>query len=162
MGVEIMRLPGDQSRREESFRCPTSSSAYSSLYFTEPSVSPSEYHEYSPFFQALLPHGPNPMPHLAPTYCSPNGHGSCMTMIPNNETWGKHPQASHLSGNCTHRTSSLPFTPHAENLPRDNGRFQQANEGHHCAKHENLHSDRDSKKMYDITIQQFPYRGMSF
>lgn len=166
-GMESMRLPGDQSWGDESYKCSPSSSAYSSFYFTEPSMSPSGSHLYSPFFQAPpLPPGPSPtpssMPPLAANSCYPNGSSSFMTAISNNGNYGKCSRASHDSGHYTdsghhnNRASISPFIPYTAEIPHSNERllpvYEEQVYEHNSAKYKNLHSGHDSKKMYDFTI----------
>lgn len=153
-GIETMTLPGDQSLRDEPSRCLPSSSAYSSFFFTEPSVPASERHLYSPFFQAPPPlqPDPSPTPHLAPTYCYSNGDRSPMTTISSNETYGKALRTSHDSRYYAHHASPSLFTSYTEDFPRTDESLQPVDEAHHSAKYKNIHSGRDLKKMYDFTI----------
>lgn len=85
-----------------------------------------------------------------------------MTAISNNENYGKCPRASYDSGHYTdsghhtNRASISPFMPYTEEIPHSNERLQSVYEEqvyeHNSAKYNNLHSGRDTKKMYDFTF----------
>ena len=173
-------VPGNQPWRSGPFRC-VPGSPYPSLFYTEPSVSPSctDNSSYTSFFQTPLQQdqGPPAMPNLS-TYCYPHENNSPIVgPMPFNkdpyDNWNDQRRNSYGSQDSGYQTHGVSFSSYVpdEDMPAHSqagtsvhhreDSVQSPRTQHRETNYKNHHRGRSCKKMYDLT-QQFLYHRASF